>query len=217
MLNKLLETQSLSIVFLGDFNPLIVTPFWLAMKGLIREEEAINANVTVIHHDLVRYNLDWIDIVINRKRCEFRTSKSPYFEAVRDLASSVFLILRETPINSIGINHIFELKLPDEKTVYNFGAQLANLDIWKDDLNNPRIMNLEIIENNRTDGYDGHYRVRVSPTGTEIPYGVVVNINDHINLLEDHQVASELITSHWEASFKRANKVVSSFLDKLEL
>jgi hypothetical protein len=48
----------LSIVFIGDFNPSIIQPFLLRAKNLIikeEEEEAENAVINVIHHELVRF------------------------------------------------------------------------------------------------------------------------------------------------------------------
>ena len=148
MLEKWLEVQSLSIVFVGEFNPVIISPAWLTLKNLIREEEAINAKVDVIHNEIVQYDLDWVLVTLNKKRCEFRSSKVPYFDAVRDLAASIFKILKETPITSVGLNHIFELILPDEETYYRFGAKLTDLRLWENDLVDPRIMNLEILIRN---------------------------------------------------------------------
>jgi len=217
MFDRILEVQSLSLVFIGEFNPVIISPFWLAHKGLIREEEAENAEINVIHNDVVEYNLGWVHIAINRKRCEFNTSKSPYFDAVRDLATSVFKILKETPIYSIGINHIFDLRLPDEKVYYNFGAQLTNLDIWSDGLDDPRIMNLEVIEMKRKDGLKGRYRIRISPTDKKIQYGISININDHFELEKESSDASGLLISQWENSFKRAGSVSVQFIEKLNL
>jgi hypothetical protein len=114
---KYLQKESLSIVFLGEFNPVILQPFWLLNKGLIREEEAKNAKVGVIHNEIVKYELDWVGIEISKQRCEFKTTKSPYFYPMRDLAISVFKILRETPLKALGINHIFDFQLPSAENI----------------------------------------------------------------------------------------------------
>ncbi|HPN71453.1 MAG TPA: hypothetical protein PLZ32_18120, partial [Saprospiraceae bacterium] len=198
-------------------NPIIITPSWLALKNLIREEESTNANVDVIHNDLVQYDLDWVSLRITRKRCEFRTIKTPYFDTVKDLASSIFQILKETPIHSIGINHIFELRLPDEKIYYQFGNQLTNLEIWKDDLSDARLMNLEIIETSRKDSLQGRYRVRISSTGESSKYGVRIDINDHLDFEGDSSSAVKFLLSNWENSFERSSKTVSNFIDKMNL
>jgi hypothetical protein len=44
-----------SIVLVGNFNPAIFQPAWLAAKGLIRESEASAAVVEVIHPELAQY------------------------------------------------------------------------------------------------------------------------------------------------------------------
>jgi len=142
MLERYLQIETLSIVFIGDFNPVILQPFWLANKNLIREDEASNANVEIIHNDIVKFDLDWVVIEITKNRCQFRTNKSPYFEAVKDLATSVFRILKETPIKALGINHVFDLSLRNAEEYYEFGNVLTPLNIWSDSLNKPRLLNL---------------------------------------------------------------------------
>lgn len=216
-LDKFLEIRSLSLVFIGDFNPIIITPAWLVLKGLIREEEAENATVGVLLNNLVQYDLDWVSINITRDRCEFKTSKTPYFDAVRDLASSIFILLKETPIRFLGLNHIFELRMPNEDLYYTFGTQLTNLNIWDDELNDPRMMSLEITEEVRKDKINGRYKIRISPTGTNIKFGISIDINDHLTINGSAKSASELLVSHWENSLHRAQKVTSKFLEKLEL
>ena len=57
MFENILEIETFSIVFVGDFNPVILQPFWLANKGLIRESEATNAKVEVIHNEVVKFEL----------------------------------------------------------------------------------------------------------------------------------------------------------------
>jgi len=49
MLNDYLQIHAISIVFLGDFNPKIIQPFWLVNKKLIREQEGTEAKIEVIH------------------------------------------------------------------------------------------------------------------------------------------------------------------------
>lgn len=214
---KYLEIQSLSIVFIGEFNPVIISPHWLALKELIREEEATNANVGVIHDDLVQYNLDWVSIEITRKRCEFKTSKTPYFDMVRDLASSIFQILRETPIASLGMNHIFELKMPSKEKYHQIGAELTNLSIWDDNFKSPKLMNLEIVESERYDEFKGSYRVRISPTGGAIKFGVRIDINDHISINSESETAYEVLLSNWDNSFKKSEKITSKFIEKIKI
>jgi hypothetical protein len=217
-IEKYLHKESVSIVFLGEFNPVIMQPFWLLNKGLIREEEASNAKVSVIHNEIVKYELDWVGIEISKQRCEFTTTKSPYFDPMRDLATSVFKILRETPIKSFGINHIFDLKLPSPEKYYEFGNILCPLNNWEESLKDPRLLQLEILEKERKDGIKGHYRIRITPADPRIIYGVTVNINDHFDI-EHGQTGTNIevvkkLSENWNNSITRAEETVLNILQK---
>ncbi len=217
MFEKLLEIETVSIVFIGDFNPIILQPFWLESKGLIRESEAIKAKVEVMHNEIVKYELDdWVNIEITKNRCEFKTSKVPYFEPVKDLATSVFKILRETPIKALGINHIYDLKMQSEEKYFELGKILTPLDIWSKDLDNPRLLNLEIFEAERKDGEKGHIRIRINPSDQKIQYGVVVNVNSHFDLQSGDLMLSAVVQleKNWLKSFEQSRNIVQNLLSK---
>ena len=70
MLN-LLEINVCTIAVLGDFNPIIFQPSWMAMKGIIGEGEAEGAKVELIHKDLVRFSLDWAEIEVTPEKITY--------------------------------------------------------------------------------------------------------------------------------------------------
>lgn len=205
------QIRTLSIVFLGNFNPAIVQPYWLANKGLIREQEAEAAIVNIIHNELTRYDLDWVLIEISRTRFELKTSKEPYFEPVRDLATSIFSVLSETPINAFGINHIFHFALPNETIYYNLGDNLVPLKNWKPFMNDPRLFKLEIIEESRLDKKEGSYRISIQPSDQKLNtrYAASISINDHFSFTSstNKKILTEL-NDNWENSFNRAKYVI---------
>ena len=82
MINRFLQIETRGFVFLGNFNPSIFHPSWLASKNLIQEEEAQNAKIDVVMNELSRFQLgDWLDVEVSRNRCEFKTMKSPYLRS----------------------------------------------------------------------------------------------------------------------------------------
>jgi len=217
MLKDLMQKRTLSIVLLGDFNPVIVQPYWLSNKGLIKELEAENVDVKLIHNELVQFEIgDWAYIEINKNRFEIKTSKEPYFCPIKDLVSSIFLILKETPINAFGINHIMDFTLTSTESYYNFGDKLSPLSNWNTFMKDPRIFSLEIIEENRQDLLSGSYRIRVSPSEIKQKNSITININDHI-LIEDKSAirfTSEL-EKRWNDSFNRSNEIVEKLWNKI--
>jgi len=219
MLKDYLQVRIVSIVFIGDFNPIIVQPFWLASKKLIKEKEAVDINVELIHNELNRFDLGWANIEITKKRFEIRTSKEPYFETVKDLVLSIFSILSETPIEGLGINHIFHFALPNKVRYYEFGNKLAPLNKWEGVLHDPRVLQFEITEQVRRDKLPGYLRVKINPSDQNLQFGVSININDHYSLNQgENGRKGELVTrlrDNWTHSFNRADEIVDKLSDKL--
>lgn len=210
MLKDHLQIYTLSIVFLGQFNPVIIQPFWLANKKLIREKEAENADIELIHNELVRYKMDWARIEITKERFEIETSQEPYFDPIKDLITSIFDILNETPIKAVGINHIFHFDITNEELFYEFGNTLAPLNNWDNFLDNPKLLNLEIVEQKRKDGLNGYYRIRVNPSDQlNRKQGVSININDHFGIEKNKEGRNGeilgLLNDNWQKSSERAN------------
>lgn len=220
-IDRFVDTESKSIVFIGDFNPLILQPYWLFSKNLIREEEARNANVDIMHQEVVKYFLDWVEIEVSKQRSSFSTSKSPYFDPMKDLCTSIYKILKETPITAVGINHKFEINLQNSETYYEFGNILSPLFIWEDTFNDPRLLQLEIYEKERKDGLKGLYRIKITPSERNVNNLISVRINDHYELQNggngrDLEIV-KLLDDNWEASNRRAKKVITELLVKTNI
>lgn len=210
---------SLSIVLLGDFNPLIFQPSWLAKNELIQEHEGEGNAIQVMHKELVRLDLEWVQIEVTPDRVELKSDSQPYFEVVKDLSISIFNILKNTPIKALGINHIFHFQL-DKASYQEFGNRLSPLSNWEGILNDAKIARLEVIENERSDGLKGTYRVRIEPSDRLNPNGLIVNTNDHFAVkdMENVNGSSEIIRildSKWEASKKRATSAYKDLWKKL--
>jgi hypothetical protein len=213
MLNDYLQIRTLSIVFLGDFNPVIFHPSWLADKKLIREQESLDAKIELIHSELSRIDLGWVSLEVQRTRFEIRTSQLPYYEPTRDLCVSIFEILKETPIKGLGINHIMHYALKSQEDYYRFGNVLVPLEKWNGFLNDARLLQLEIHEKDRQDKQNGYYRIKIQPSEQKLktPYGISININDHFSLKEGDPGRRgeilDILRKNWKKSFDRANSV----------
>lgn len=217
MLNDKLQIYTLSVVLIGEFNPAIIQPSWLASKNLIREQEATDTNIELIHNDLTRFQLDWVTIEVTKNRFELRTSKEPYFGPTKDLALSIFNILKETPITAIGINHLKHYSL-NEAELLNFGDKLAPLSNWNEFMNDPRVLLLEILEQKRIDGLEGSYRVKVQGSA-DVKNGVLINMNDNYTLKSEAKGRNseiiKILGENWENSQKRATEIPEKIWQKV--
>lgn len=221
MLNDYLQIHTASVVFVGEFNPVIIQPFWLANKKLIREQEAQDAKVEIIHNEIVKFEIDWARIEITKNRFEIRTSQEPYFEPMKDLVISIFEILKETPISALGINHLKYYAIPNYDLYYNFGDKLVPLNNWTKIFNDPRMMFLEIVDQKRKDGLKGMFRVRVQPSDIKLStsFGVLLTFNDQfdLNTNEDgrHGELVQILGKQWKPSQIQSTEVAEVIWSKI--
>lgn len=208
MLSNNRQISTLVIVFIGDFNPVIIQPFWLVSKKLIKEEEANSATVEVIHNELVKYQIDWFMVQITKDRFEIRTNQEPYFEPLRDLAIGIFEVLRETPIRAIGLNHIRHY-ISEQKEYKGLGNALAPFENWKV-FNQPELLSLEILDK---DDRGNYIRARVLPSDTiRQSFAFMINFNDHRQLdmgivRSTGANVGQALNERWLKSFEIADSI----------
>ena len=211
------EIYTINIVLLGNFNPVILTPFWLASKSLIRETEAETAKVEIIHPDITRFEIDWFAIQVNTNRIEFKTKRESHFSALRDLIVSIFANLKETPITSFGINHFCHFSLRDTKEYINFGYWLSPVEQFSEVLNEPKLLSIQYIETKNKEKNDGAVRIAISPSNLILDNkSVVFNCNHHFdnpNGTDAKQMIS-LMIEKWDYSFKKINDLNNLIWDK---
>lgn len=214
-LKDYLQVNNLTLIIVGNFNPLIIQPYWLAYKKLIREHEAIKASETieVIHEEVVRFKLDWASIEVTRERFVISTTSEQYFQIVFDLITSIIGILKETPIRAFGINHLLHYALNNEKYYYDFGNKLVPLSNWSGFMNDPKMLHLDMIENQRKDKLPGHFRVKVLPSDL-VPSsdnGIMIQVNNHFDIKTEKPDSSvvflQTISKSWQESFTRTYEI----------
>ncbi|MBC8986687.1 hypothetical protein H9X96_12960 [Pedobacter sp. N36a] len=220
-LTALVEIKTIHLTFVGNFNPAIVQPYWLAQKGLIRESEAQDVKIELIHNEFTRFSLDWVTIEVRQDRFDLHCSQEPYFDIVKDLCVGIFNSLKETPIKALGINHIWHCDLKSAEKYYEFGNKLTPLSNFNF-LNDARMILLEIIEAKRSDNKPGSYRIRIEPTDkTSSIYGVAININDHFGLEvnqsgQDREILA-ILKENFSYSGNRMKEVVTKLLVNLDI
>jgi len=221
MIKEYLHSKSMTLVFLGDFNPILFQPLWFAEKKLIMEGEAQQADIEILHPNLTKFKLDWVEFEINPGRLEMKISKEPFFEPARDLIVGIFKYLKGTPIRSLGINHTKNFSVPTREMYYDFGNKLVPLALWSNFMDDPRVNIVEILEKPRKDKLPGMIRVRITPTlpHLNIQFGVSMNVNDHYQLEEgrkdrEGEILNTLVMQ-WDYSKTRSDEIVDSLLEKL--
>ncbi len=213
------EVEGSNIILRGDFNPKIFQPAWFAAQGLLREEEANNAEVEIIHPAIVRFSLDWFQLEVSQDRFFIGTTQIPYYEILWDLVSGTFKILPHSPITKMGINFDFHYKMASEEDWHAVGHLMAPKQIWKDILEKPGMRSLSM-QGQRPDEYKGYIMVRIEPS-RRIEYGLFISINDHYEIKDPESSLGckeiiEMLDSSWKSSYKRSNEIVTSIVERVK-
>ena len=209
-----LESQRVSIVLLGDFNPKIFHPAWFAAHGhLVPEQEAEAADVKVLNHDVCVFRTHWLDFQVLRERLQATPLEDGRDEELRDLILGTFHILRHTPIHTMGINMTATWFFPDQATWHELGHRLVPKEgVWDSLLDKPGMGRLQV-QGQRPDGREGCTNVIVSPLRDAERFGVQVEVNDHfvVQARDDvggAEAAMETLGGSWNGVRARASSVV---------
>lgn len=208
--------KNLSIVLIGNFNPSIVTPHWLASKKAIRESEAENAVIKIIHPEISDFKISFAEIQVSQDKFIINCNNEADFDLTRDLLISIFTFLNETPVKGIGINYITHFSFEKAKDYNNFGNWLSPHSIWKDDLTEPKLLELKIVEP-FTEGNSVKNLVSISTSDKIQQNGVRYQLNYHIEIArEKTRSLSEVFQQHWEISNQKSEKVFHSLIKKFD-
>ena len=203
------EIRAMSIVLLGDFNPIIFQPRWFVSEELITQLEGEDAAVEIVHPDVTIFQLPWLGVNVSRDRAMFSCSAQPYFERVTGVASQTFELLRHTPIRMLGLNNEAHIRATSEEKWHSLGHSLAPKDFWNEFLSKPGMQNLTIRQIPREDGFKGHTEVSLQPS-TRVDPGVFTRINEHFIVADPETIGADaavtLIRDKWQSSTEFAER-----------
>lgn len=211
------EIQGATIVLLGDFNPKIFQPAWFAAQGLIRNEEAQDAEIGILHQALTDFSLEWLKIQVQQDRFSAGTHQSPFFSPLKELVIGTFRILKHTPIRIMGINRDYHFPMESEELWHAMGHRLTPKEIWEKVLKKPGMRSLSV-EGLRPDTHIGRILVRVEPSRRIKPYGLFISINDHYEVTAaDSPIGCDkivdILAESWEVSMSRADEMAAKILE----
>jgi hypothetical protein len=210
------QVATVSVVTVGQFNPAIAQPAWLASEGLITKAEAESAKVEVIHPEVSDFTISFSEgailrMQVLRERLHVSTEDARLFEMTRDLSIGMLRLLRHTPVFKLGINFDCHVGMQSEAARNALGKQLAPPGAWSGILEDAALLSLTMTSP-RPDEDAGHLVVKVEPS-VRVPFGVVVAVNDHFDVAATDGHGTEkvvaLLQSKWDASLKRSREIVA--------
>jgi hypothetical protein len=207
------EVEAAYIVMLGSFNPAIFQPSWLSSQGLIRNEEAESAKITVIQAEAAAFSTEWFQLQVLPNRFQLVTSDPRQYSPLRDLASAVFALLPHTPVKALGLNRNFHFNMPTIEAWHELGHQLAPKEMWKKVLDSPGMRSI-VMQGRRPNATGGLVNVKVEPSARIQP-GVFIEFHEEFNTSSDDEGArwiGRCITDHWDATMAYAEVTADHLL-----
>lgn len=179
------EIQGVSVVVLGAFNPAIFQPRWLSSNGLIRDEEAREAeeHLQIVHREVSIFSTEWFSLQATDNRFSIDTMDPAKTPALRDLAGNIFRILEHTPVNAFGLNTNRHFRMQSEEDWHAFGHHYAPKKPWNAILTDPGMQALTI-SGKRNDCQADRVQVKIEPS-TKVHPGVYIQVNEHYRLDRD--------------------------------
>lgn len=219
------ELGEVTIVLVGNFNPVIFRPDWFARMGLLTIEQVDAANIEVVHPEITKFSTDWLILAVEKERFVVSTKEAPWIR-LNDLVVRVFKeFLTHVPIRMMGINRRVHFSVKDEETREAIGRTLAPHEPWGEWM--PKIelergarhggMRTLIMEQSvRDDGRRGYIRAKVEPTSM-VNAGIFMEVNDHYEAENAEEVVGpdELISileSGFEDSVARSEGIIDQIM-----
>jgi hypothetical protein len=220
------EISGVAIVLRGNFNPSIFQPFWMARQGLISDESAQEATVSVIHPEISNFAIEPDFILhVQADRFQISTATAPLIR-VADLCSRIFGdILPHTPINQLGINRSvhFSVGTADERD--RIGNLIAPKEPWgdwgtefkSDDMAKRGGLQAMIMIDKKVDDREaGWIQARIEPSQSigRGESGIFIEVNDHYQLKQstDALAMMRILQDRFDASMATADKIIDQIM-----
>ena len=206
--------KTYSVVFLGNFNPIIYQPAWFAAQGLLRESEAENARVEIIHANGTSFATDWFVIQVTPEKFILQINSSAYQVHLLDLVLGTFRTLLHTPLTQMGINCHAVIRFKSARDQHNFGRFLLPSSHWNGLLSKPDMHSITV-KGARLDDLPGF--VTVKAVVQEVEHETVIGVNDHCACPPDQQSNGadfflKIVEKDYDQTISRAEDLVDGIL-----
>lgn len=223
-----------SIVLLGQFNPSILHPAWLARYSLIRDEEATNAKNLVVTDQVTSFEVDWLNLAVTTDRFNVYTDQPAYSVALRDLVLGTFSLLEHTHFWALGMNRHLHYRVESEAQWHQYGHFLVPKEPWAGLIDDPG-MRAVTIWGTRADAPTARIQYGVEPS-MRIRPGLYFSLNEHYDKRPKNQTVAgetpdekpptvpsdpqsrrellEILGKGWGSAQTYARAVASALLDR---
>ena len=218
-----------SIVLVGTFDPLAMTPHWFVKQGMIPQEDIDeNLAIELVYKELTKFSLANVFVEIQEGMIVLRSDHPSFDYKIHDLALGILSSVKKSEVTALGINLYTDVFFEDADFWHKVGHRLAPKDIWLQaapDSERVGMANLQM-QINKPAGEPGVYNFTVG--WLDKPKAIRFSLNNHFDS-KHHSgyVASTsmykkagspvfdpiaIISAYWQQTLDFQSHVVNSLL-----
>jgi hypothetical protein len=221
------EIGDVSIVLVGNLNPLIFHPSWFVRNQLFTEKEGEVAEINVIHSEISQFRMEWLTVRVEQTRFTAQTQEAP-FVRLADLVVRTFKeFLVHTPIGMLGINRNVHFSVSDESTRNRIGKALAPHEPWGEwakhiEGSAPEkrggMRSLSMEQRDLDDRRRGRLLIKVEPSSRlEGGIGIYAAVNDHYEIDDPKNPAGchdiiDILEKRFDKSIQRSEWLIDQVM-----
>lgn len=221
------ENKVVTLVLLGNFNPMMFHPQWFGQNQIISQSEVdaivMDTNNTfIMAPNITIFNTPQLQIQVQDTKFAVVGLKES-FTLVKDVVKKTFERLGAIPIVAMGINASAHFKMPDHKTFQRFGDMLTPKEgIWESllgdnisgDNRTGGLVSLQM--RNYKDGKEGMFNVFVERS-VRFELGIFISCNDHYQFEQgtDAETAMLKLEENFDASLEKSFNIQKSLFKNL--
>lgn len=193
------QKESISLVIVGQFEPIYLHAKWMYDKGLLTQNEQARLSISdkIISPKLSRFIVeDCFDFLCNENRIQLQSADISYAARLSKLAKNILSVLSYDNINAIGVNADMDFCFLNDDDQYNFGKHFVNLNAWDGILDNARAINFTITEQIDTEQGRPKRTLLITTKAENNPQTIIqIAINNHYSVtsLDDINSAIDLL------------------------
>jgi hypothetical protein len=220
------EISGVALVLVGNFNPSIFQPFWMARQGLITDEAAEAATVSVIHSEISQFAVE-SEFILNVQSNRFQLSRATApWVTVSDLCCRIFGdILPHTPVSQLGINRSAHFSVGSVHERDRIGKLIAPQGPWgewgvgfgsDDPKNLGGLQTMTMINKKAPDRESGWIQARIEPSQAigRGETGIFMEINDHYQFKDttDAVAMMGLLHDRFDTSIANSDNIIDQIM-----
>ena len=220
------DSEEISAVLIGSFNPGIFHPEWFRRQEILLPQEADeeNAKVKVVSPEVTQILFLDMKLDVFPDRFILETRDASRAEKLQDIVLHVLTKLPHTPVTACGLNNSLHFDLNDEAYWHKVGHALAPKElVWDEVLEKPGMDTL-VVKGVRGGDFPGEVNVTVAPSKppSKFKHGLFVSSNYHYPVPRHgsgtprSELVVPFIENEWKSALEQARRVAYRIFDKIK-